>query len=504
VWLGLVESLEIAGTSFSQGSTRLLCSVAATVYACSLAALQIMSDVEMYSKNTFINIIRRRASSNKETTNASDASKNITTPINCKTAPKVERKESKLNVVPSNERLSPNLEKKSTSSRLAKKGVSKLGSRKSYKKPSAEGAKLTSKKENENKTERAVSARQQGSGKSFEAERKGSSEHVGSEKLGKKQDVAETDDKINKLRELVAKKKEFQARKGTSEPVESMSVKEGRRTVVSGRETASSREKRRRKTGKCVIDDLQTGISLKKKPSKEKLSREKSVRSTRRRSGSFSPIEQTQEECSKRATRLKKSSSCTSLIVKLKKKHHSKEKARGGEGRELPNVEIPEMYKKQFKKKPQEHHLLRNGEEQKFVLPPVNGKQSSDSTIDYWTCPDGKKAKSFEIGEITSEGEADYGDGKLPPALAQRTNQTKSSTATVSQTLRTVIAPGPTDRPAPAHAPQIYGVADRPQVLQPAFTQSSTSNHHPVKSSTSSYHTVKKTGSCDITPSSQR
>ncbi|XGW22782.1 hypothetical protein V3C99_005197 [Haemonchus contortus] len=34
--------------------------------------------------------------------------------------------------------------------------------------------------------------------------------------------------------------------------------------------------------------------------------------------------------------------------------------------------------------------------------------------------------------------------------------------------------------------------------------QGSTSNHHPVKSSTSSYHTVKKTGSCDITPSSQR
>ncbi|XGW22143.1 hypothetical protein V3C99_004820 [Haemonchus contortus] len=464
-----------------------------------------MSDVEMYSKNTFINIIRRRASSNKESSNASDASKNPTTP-NCKTAPKVEKKESKLNVVPSNERLFPNLEKKSSTSRVAKKGASKLGSRKSYRKPSAEGAKLTSKIENESKPEGAVLARQQGSGKSFEAERKGSSEHVGSEKLGKKQDVGETDDKINKLRELVAKKKEFQARKGTSEPGESMSVKEGRRTVVSGRETASSREKRRRKTGKCVIDDLQTGISLKKKPSKEKLSREKSIRSTRskRRSGSFSPIEQTQEEFSKRPTRLKKSSSCTSLIVKLKKKHHSKEKAKGGEGRELPNVEIPEMYKKQFKKKPQEHHLLRNGEEQKFVLPPVNGKQSSDSTIDYWTCPDGKKAKSFEIGEITSEGEADYGDGKLPPALAQRTNQTKSSSAPVSQTLRTVIAPGPTDRPAPAHAPQIYGVADRPQVLQPAFTQSSTSNHQPVKSSTSSYHTVRKTGSCDVTPSSQR
>ncbi|PIO76139.1 hypothetical protein TELCIR_01787 [Teladorsagia circumcincta] len=307
--------------------------------------------------------------------------------------------------------------------------------------------------------------------------------------------------KLNKLRELVNKKKEMQARREDSEPAglvkaskERQSLmlppkiakpvlsrkkmsKERDRTMeerqrkprIRPSDQGSSREKRQKqkKLGRPPTDDMKTGIALaeeseskrarRKSFFKGRFSREQptdqSKKVKRKKAATIATqAEETQEEFSRKSIRARRASSSASRRERLKKQFFSKEVLKKGESRELPNMEVPDMNRKKPQKKSQESALQKEGE------------GSSDSGIDYWIYPDGKPKKRFEITDIPSEGEENYGDGKLPPALAQPppkmavpANQKPQMGGNLGTNL--------------PQKPELYGVLDRPQRPQQAPSQ---------------------------------
>ncbi|KAK5980538.1 hypothetical protein GCK32_001517 [Trichostrongylus colubriformis] len=338
---------------------------------------------------------------------------------------------------------------------------------------------------------------------------------------GKRPTDGEEEIRLAKLRELVVKKKEQQGEREDREFGELAKVSKQRQSPISPKkvgsdvrvkldlarkkalreqlqakavegikaksvsaleEKLSSREKRKaqRKPARPPTDDAKTQslpiaahksdsrIALKKKlVAGDKMSREKSTRSRRekplrekstrsrrekRKKATVLQAEQTQEDISRKSIRAKKASSTSMRISKLKKKLLSREVMKDGASRELPDIEIPEMYRKKIKKKPQDAAI-------------TDIKDSDDSGTDYWLYPAGKPKKDLEICEIPSEGEQNYGDGRLPPALARGPPTVKVPSAPDHQAAH--IEQGPTPINKMTHVPEVYGVFDRPP-QQPA------------------------------------